>query len=77
MPDFLVTPDLIRPHIGGVEVLLPRVKHHPVDRRLLIQFRILHVLVQASSGVDGEDVQESRMVVEWVAVDIVRREFGC
>lgn len=39
-------------------------------------FIVLDVFVQRTFLVDRKDVSEACMVVEWVAIDIVRRLFG-
>lgn len=73
---FCVTPNLICPHIRRVQVLLGSVKHHSMHSRLLVKRRVLHVLVERAGGADAEDVDEARMVIERIAVHIVRRFCG-
>lgn len=53
---FTMTPDLVRPHVCGIEVLFLGVEDHTVDRGVLVKFGILDVLVQSTLRVDGEDV---------------------
>ena len=44
----LVAPDLVGPHVGGVEVLLVAVKDHAVDGATLVERGILHVRLQTA-----------------------------
>lgn len=72
-----MTPDLVHPHIGRVQILLRRIEDHPMNRRLLVQGCILNILIQAPGWVYVEDIQETSVVVEGVAVDAIRRLFRC
>lgn len=72
-----VCPDLVRPHICRVEIRLGRVKDHSVDGGLFAVFVVLDVLIQLASTVDRKDVAVTRMLVEWVTIDAVRRLLCC
>lgn len=47
-----------------------------MDRGLFIQLSVLDVLVETTSRVHAEDVQEAGMIVEWIAVNAMRRLFS-
>lgn len=48
-----------------------------MNSRLLIELCILDVLIQTTRLIHAEDIQEAGIVVERVAVDIIRRLFSC
>lgn len=66
-------PDLVRPHIGGVQVLFLRIEDHAVNSGPLVKLGILNVLSQPTLRVNAVYVEEASMIVERVAVDVV----GC
>jgi len=68
-----VAPDLVRPHVRRVQVLLVLVEDHPVHGGLLIQLGVLHVLLQLAGGVNTVHVDEAGMVVEGISIDEVWR----
>ena len=70
--NLLVTPDAVRPHVGAVEICLGWVEYHSMDCRLVAVFVVLDVFLQRAVAVDAEDVAIAGVVVERVAVDIVR-----
>lgn len=74
---FLVCPDFVRPHVGRVQIRLRRVEDHAVDGGLFAVFVVLDVLVQLASFVNRKDVTVACMLVEWVAIDTIRRLLGC
>lgn len=73
---FSMTPDLVRPHIGRIEILFRRIEHHPMDCTLFVQLGILNVLIQTTRRIHTEHIQKSCVIIEWIPVDIVRRLFG-
>lgn len=69
-------PDSVGPHVCAVEVCLGVIKDHAVNGGLGAIFVVLDVLVQSTFRVHGEDVAISGVVVEGVAVDVVRGLLG-
>jgi len=67
----LVCPDTVGPHVGRVEIGLGRIKDHAVDGALVAVVVVLYVDLDATVGVDGEDIAEASMFVERVAVDVI------
>ena len=47
-----------------------------MDCGFLIQFSVLNVLIKTTSWVNTEDVQEASVIVEWVAIDVIRWFFA-
>ena len=43
-----------------------------MDRRIYVKFGVLHILLQTPSRIDTKDVQEPGVIVEWIAVDVIR-----
>lgn len=76
MANLLVRPDLVGPHVGGVEVLLIFVEDHAVNGGVVLVGIVLDVLLQTAGLVDGEDIPVAREIVERVAVDVVGRLVG-
>lgn len=74
--NLLVCPDLVGPHVGGVEVLFGFVKDHAVDGGVVLVRVVLDVLFQAAFLVNREDVSVACKVVERVAIDVVGRLVG-
>lgn len=69
----LVGPDLVGPHVCGIQVRLGRVKHHAVNGRVVLIFVVLNVVADGALLVDGKDVAKAGKIVERIPVDIVRR----
>ena len=53
------------------EIGLGRIKDHAVDGALVAVVVVLYVDLDATVGVDGEDIAEASMFVERVAVDVI------
>jgi hypothetical protein len=68
----LVCPYTIRPHIRRVQIRFGWIEHHAVDGRRQRVFIVLDILGKSAAAVCSEDVSKASMVVEGVAVDIVR-----
>jgi hypothetical protein len=71
--DLLVAPDPVCPHVRTVEVSLAGVKDHAMDCSLVAVFKVLDVLLHFAGRIDREDIAETRVVIERVAVNVVRR----
>lgn len=69
----LVTPYSVCPHICAVEIGLGGVKDHTVDCCLFAVFEVLDVLLDMARGVDREDIPVTSIVVERIAIHVVRR----
>lgn len=67
-----MTPYPICPHICAVEVGFRRVEDHAVNRRLFAVLEVLDVLLDVARGVDREDISVASIVVEWIAIHVVR-----
>lgn len=70
---FLVRPDLVGAQVRRVQVCFRRIEDHAMDARVRDQFEILNISVDLSGLVYGKHVAESCVVVERVAVNVVRR----
>lgn len=70
---FLVRPDFVGPHVGGVEVGFAWIEDGAVDGRGGRVGKVLHVAVQSARGGHGEDVAVAGVRVERGAVDCVGR----
>lgn len=70
--NLLVTPDAICPHVCAVEVRFCGIEYHTVDSRLVAVLVVLDILLERSIAVDVEDVSIAGILVEGVAVDVVR-----
>lgn len=70
--NLLVAPNLISPHVRRVQILLSLIEHHSMYSRSLIKLSILNVVFQLPTFIDTKDIQESRMVVERIAVNAIR-----
>ena len=78
LPTYLpMTPDLVAPHISGIQIFFLRIEDHAMNGRRFVKRGILDVLDQRASLIDVEDVQEAGMFVERVGVDRMRRLSGC
>lgn len=71
-----VAPQLVGPHVGGVEVRFSGIEDHAVDGRGGRVVVVLDVFFQDAGAVDAEDVAMAGLVVERVAVDMVRRSLS-
>ena len=72
-----MSPEFVGAKVGGVEIFLLRVKDHAVDASVGLVRVVLDVLLESLCGVVcGEDSAVTGVVVEWVAVDTVRRLVG-
>ena len=43
-----------------------------MDRRVYVKFGVLNILLQTPGRIDTKDVQEPSVIVEWIAVDVIR-----
>jgi hypothetical protein len=74
--NLLVAPNPVRPHIRAIEVGFIGTENHAVDGRLFAVLVVLDILLDVTGGIDGEDVSVARVVVERVAIHVVRRFLG-
>mgnify|MGYP006877403244 CR=1 FL=1 len=71
--NLLVAPYPICPHICTVEVGFRGIKDHAMDRRLVAILEVLNILLDVARGIDREDIPVAGIIVEGVAVHIIRR----
>ena len=72
-----MSPKFVGAKVGGVEIFFLRVKDHAVDASVRLVRVVLDVLFESLCGVVcGKDGTVTGVVVEWVAVDTVRRLVG-
>ena len=67
----LVRPDLVGPHVGGVEIGLAGVEDHTVNGRVGAVLVVLDVRLHATVLIDGEDIPVACVFVEGIAIDVV------
>ena len=70
--NLLVTPDAVCPHVCAVEVRFCGIEDHAVYGRLVAVLVVLDVPLERPVAVDIEDVAVAGIIVERVAVDVVR-----
>lgn len=74
---FLVSPDLITFQVGRIEVGLSRIEDHSVDSRLGAILVVLNVRFHTAALVDRENIAVAGVIVEWIAIYIVRCFLCC
>lgn len=71
-----VRPDLVGLQVGRVEKGLGGIEDHAVDARGRFIFVVLHILGQTAIVLDGKHIAIARVLVEGIAIDVVRRLAG-